>query len=1118
VPTIQAAGYAVPRAASVDTPEIAPQYQNIPTTADMFGASIGQALSQFGQQAERASDRLDTIQKQYDDVTAREARNRAEAQAQRLLYGDPDKPEDTGYFGLQGRASLDQRKATLMQLNKFYEDERKNLPTQEAVRRFDEGSSQRRLHNDAMVLQHSSQQFQQYRDKEFKAETELRMNNVAGASTRGNKADFDQSLGEALQATEQGMRARNASQAEIDEKKAELTSTAVTFWANGIAPSDPQLALRTLEENKEHFRDPARYAELHSRLKAQADKVAARDLVKSTATAPTVGDGAGIPFGPGNPGSVAMTHSPEVQEQVAKTIATTSGLQHWGGIDPRTGKPWNPKLRAEFEAAGLPLSGPVSDAQWETAKPMILRLESEGGKNIPTATFSTAPGGSTAGGPFQITNSTWRNFGGPEPGAAPVATPAAPGTAAPAAGAPAPPPGTSAEGNWRPATKEELAGARPVPASLDPKVKWVYEDKTGKEVVARPRMTADGRLITLGPNGVPGITEYRPEGGAAPAPTTAAAVPGMIAPGNIDLAKRPVVKNPDGSISTVRSMSINVDGNEVLIPTVAADGSRILSNEEAIAQYKRTGQMLGIFDTPANATAYAQQLHDQQAKAYAPGATAPAVPGAPAPPAAPGAAALTVAGGAPAVPGATAPAVAGAPAVSPAQGIPESPLAAQVARINASNASPEVKEAAIAELHKQHSATALGQDQAKYELEKAITRGDAAVTPEYIDSLVKGGKIAPAAGTSALDYLAKVQAQKEAEREALRKVNEAGAGGTPLDPKNEYDRKALNYHYEVASSLWPAQQALDRSVAYATQYGLVPDKLKAAIRGGLHSGQPDRAMLAADTVARLRNANPSLVGELGDENDLRLANQINSYTSAGVSPQHALELVTESMKATGAEKEARKDDFEAQRGKTVKERTDNDDRWIARQQNSLWVHDPNVDPTMRQEFVEVSKAEFERTGNLEAARRTALDQINRVWGRSDVGGDRRYMKFAPEKFYPVPGLSPSENTNWMKEQLLGDMATNALQDPDNPITPERIRLLPDPTRSAAGLPVYQVWLVRPDAAWQHVVDANGKPVLWKPDWNTSAERQRRAAAQQQEVETARQLRQEQIERERAIPY
>ncbi|QII84171.1 hypothetical protein G3T20_05315 [Bordetella hinzii] len=93
---------------------------------------------------------------------------------------------------------------------------------------------------------------------------------------------------------------------------------------------------------------------------------------------------------------------------------------------------------------------------------------------------------------------------------------------------------------------------------------------------------------------------------------------GLQDAGNIDLAARPVVNNPDGSISTVRSMSFNEDGQEVLIPTVADDGSRILSDDEAVDQYRRTGKFLGKFDTPDNATAYAEQLHSDQEQRYNP--------------------------------------------------------------------------------------------------------------------------------------------------------------------------------------------------------------------------------------------------------------------------------------------------------------------------------------------------------------------------------------------------------------------------------------------------------------------------------------------------------------------
>lgn len=90
---------------------------------------------------------------------------------------------------------------------------------------------------------------------------------------------------------------------------------------------------------------------------------------------------------------------------------------------------------------------------------------------------------------------------------------------------------------------------------------------------------------------------------------------GMIEPGNIDLLNRPVVHNADGTISTVRSISVGMDGKEYLIPTVSEDG-KVLSDDDAVEQFRRTGKNLGVFDSPETATSYAKQLHESQDALY----------------------------------------------------------------------------------------------------------------------------------------------------------------------------------------------------------------------------------------------------------------------------------------------------------------------------------------------------------------------------------------------------------------------------------------------------------------------------------------------------------------------
>ena len=107
-----------------------------------------------------------------------------------------------------------------------------------------------------------------------------------------------------------------------------------------------------------------------------------------------------------------------------------------------------------------------------------------------------------------------------------------------------------------------------------------------------------------------GLPKGLPAGGLPSSPLKT----GLLVPGNIDIHHRPVVRNPDGSISTVRSITIGQDGRAVLIPTVV--GGRVVSNEAAIQHFQKTGQHLGIFSDEASADSYAQRLHRQQAREY----------------------------------------------------------------------------------------------------------------------------------------------------------------------------------------------------------------------------------------------------------------------------------------------------------------------------------------------------------------------------------------------------------------------------------------------------------------------------------------------------------------------
>ncbi len=166
----------------------------------------------------------------------------------------------------------------------------------------------------------------------------------------------------------------------------------------------------------------------------------------------------------------------------------------------------------------------------------------------------------------------------------------------------------------------------------DPRLSWEVKERLGDKIQEHLKDTTEGVQKAFGPGfwkayqailapaGTPGrlgdINAVLKMAG--PQPITpdfnTQSAPGMTKPGNLDPWNRPSIRNEDGSYSTTSSISIGVDGGEVVIPTVV--GGKRLSNEDAIQHYKTTGENLGTFSTPQAADDYAQKLHEAQSSIY----------------------------------------------------------------------------------------------------------------------------------------------------------------------------------------------------------------------------------------------------------------------------------------------------------------------------------------------------------------------------------------------------------------------------------------------------------------------------------------------------------------------
>ena len=102
----------------------------------------------------------------------------------------------------------------------------------------------------------------------------------------------------------------------------------------------------------------------------------------------------------------------------------------------------------------------------------------------------------------------------------------------------------------------------------------------------------------------------------------------LIKQGNIDLNARPVVRNSDGSYSTVDTVTWEVDGEFVNIPTViyvedqeingeyVSEGWVHVDADQALEHYYETGEHLGIYSSEEAAVKAARQLSKDQADQY----------------------------------------------------------------------------------------------------------------------------------------------------------------------------------------------------------------------------------------------------------------------------------------------------------------------------------------------------------------------------------------------------------------------------------------------------------------------------------------------------------------------
>lgn len=280
------------------------------------------ALEQLGQGLTRAGDL-------YGKTAALQASNDYLDQTNKILYGDPNKPQtgadgapvmgpdgkplpDTGFYGKSGQAAADAWPTVRQQLDSVRQGLRGNLYTLDSLNQFDEFTRRTQAYNEQRVGEHANREYKSWGSTTYDATLDKALGQVtlnptdtvglqlasdhaiAGAKGKAALAGFAPgSDGEALFV-------RTAQEKIISARTQALGALPSSTNPDGTPKTGPLAALAYLDTKEEIL--GADWAKLHNefRTRADAESGAAAGLGELDKAKKAVSDGGSLP--PGDPG------------------------------------------------------------------------------------------------------------------------------------------------------------------------------------------------------------------------------------------------------------------------------------------------------------------------------------------------------------------------------------------------------------------------------------------------------------------------------------------------------------------------------------------------------------------------------------------------------------------------------------------------------------------------------------------------------------------------------------------------------------------------------------------------------------------------------------------------
>ena len=341
--------------------------------------------------------------------------------------------------------------------------------------------------------------------------------------------------------------------------------------------------------------------------------------------------------------------------------------------------------------------------------------------------------------------------------------------------------------------------------------------------------------------------------------------------------------------------------------------------------------------------------------------------------------------------------------------------------------------------------------------------------------------------------------------------NQAFLGNISPAPNDPDAKKAIDAHYSAVAASVPPEQRIDFAVDYVKRTGVVPDTLKSNIVGGLNSVDATKVIPAAMILEKFTRATNTAALQQFPNSSVSFAQQVLDYNRNGLSPEEAVKKANDMRNILPAEKDNRKRAFrELEKETPSKDAVQRfvDEGWFEGSILSM-QSDPVIDEVMAGEFSRLREREYVLSGNDETAQKAAFTMMRKNWGATNINGDRRFMKYAPESIYGNPNLSEKENTEWIKNQLFSEITKNSIY--TEGFTSNLMLAVNPRVKTKNGLPVYSI--LHKDPKTGMITNVEGFNA-WVPNYSITPELKKLNEENAREIDNAKsdakKLREQQI--------